>query len=395
MTHLHECFTLLRSYASACKVTHLMRTTPPEQLEGFIDNFDFLLRKAMEKIIGHDLNDQQWLICQLPAKYGGFGLRSEKMTAGAQYVMSLEKCANDMPSHTEGWDLSESSKFGAEAWLKECICTTFDLETYLSGNEQATTRDREGGFVYYPMSLAQQCEYAWYQRLLKSLPEIDRLRLISNSGPTQNWVTALPLSWKNWNLTSKEWLIAARRRLGLAVRTKKTRCSNCRYHEIGLKGDHALRCSGRMGLKMRHDAIKILLARAFRQAGFVVRMEQDGGLHNNRRPADVEIENWVTVSNWSDKKSLCVDIAIIDPLGDFHSGTLQRDGVGAAASEYENRKRRKYRDLKRNFSPFVFEAHGGFGMEAKRVVRELERRRKERECHQTPALLMDLNPWET
>ena len=29
MTHLHECFTLLRSCSSACKVTHLMRTVPP------------------------------------------------------------------------------------------------------------------------------------------------------------------------------------------------------------------------------------------------------------------------------------------------------------------------------------------------------------------------------
>ena len=28
MEHLHECFTLLRSCASACKVTHLMRTIP-------------------------------------------------------------------------------------------------------------------------------------------------------------------------------------------------------------------------------------------------------------------------------------------------------------------------------------------------------------------------------
>ena len=32
------------------------------------------------------------------------------------------------------------------------------------------------------------------------------------------------------------------------------------------------------------------------------------------------------------------------------------------------------------FSPFVIEAHGGFGKEAKKLVRELERRRKEREC---------------
>ena len=83
MTHLHECFTLLRSCASACKVTHLMRTIPPKQLKTFLDGFDSLLRKAMEKLLGHDLNDQQWLTCQLPGKYGGFGLRSGKIIAGA------------------------------------------------------------------------------------------------------------------------------------------------------------------------------------------------------------------------------------------------------------------------------------------------------------------------
>ena len=33
MSHLHECFTLFRSCASACKVTHLIRTIPPLQLE--------------------------------------------------------------------------------------------------------------------------------------------------------------------------------------------------------------------------------------------------------------------------------------------------------------------------------------------------------------------------
>ena len=92
MTHLHECFTLLRSCASACKVTHLMRTIPPTQLCRFLDGFDCELRKAMEKILGHDLNDTQWLKCQLPAKYGGFGLRSGKLVAGAQHVMSLQKC---------------------------------------------------------------------------------------------------------------------------------------------------------------------------------------------------------------------------------------------------------------------------------------------------------------
>ena len=41
MKHLHECFTLLRSCASACKVTHLMRTVPPKQLKTFKNGVDF------------------------------------------------------------------------------------------------------------------------------------------------------------------------------------------------------------------------------------------------------------------------------------------------------------------------------------------------------------------
>ena len=42
---------------------------------------------------------------------------------------------------------------------------------------------------------------------------------------------------------------------------------------------------------MRHDAIKVLLARAFKQAGFSVKMERNGGLLDKRSPADVEIED--------------------------------------------------------------------------------------------------------
>ena len=36
--------------------------------------------------------------------------------------------------------------------------------------------------------------------------------------------------------------------------------------------------------------------------------------------------------------------------------------------------------MKGEFIPFVLEAHGGFGKAAKKLVRELEQRRKEREC---------------
>ena len=157
MTHLHECFTLLRSCSSACKVTHLMRTVPPLKLTKFLNSFDSQLRKAMERILGHDLKDHQWLTCQLPGKFGGFGLRSGTLTSGAQYVMSLQKCAKDMDSHTDGWDLRDCAKETSESWLKECIGMDFDVDDYLSEskNEQPPKSNSRLGIKSYSMSLAQ------------------------------------------------------------------------------------------------------------------------------------------------------------------------------------------------------------------------------------------------
>ena len=73
-----------------------------------------------------------------------------------------------------------------------------------------------------------------------------------------------------------------------------------------------------MGSKMGHDAIKVLVARAFRQAGFEVKMEHGGGLFDQRRPGDVEVEDWVVVNNWKNNASLSIDTAIMGPTAASH-----------------------------------------------------------------------------
>ena len=81
MKHLHECFTLLRSCASACKMTHLMRAVPLQQLTKFLDGFDALLKKAMEKLLRHDLKAHQWrpAICELDMGVLGSGVVSSQL----------------------------------------------------------------------------------------------------------------------------------------------------------------------------------------------------------------------------------------------------------------------------------------------------------------------------
>ena len=72
--------------------------------------------------------------------------------------MSLQKCANDMSAHTEGWSLDVSAKEGAENWLKDCIGDDFDIANYIL--DQSHTTIHNEGSLPYSMSLAQHCEYS-------------------------------------------------------------------------------------------------------------------------------------------------------------------------------------------------------------------------------------------
>ena len=83
MPYKHEAFTLLRWCGAQCRVTHLCRTIPPVQLRAFLVEFDAIVRKGFEKLIGTTLEDRWWNLSKLPSKFGGMGLRTGLDTHGA------------------------------------------------------------------------------------------------------------------------------------------------------------------------------------------------------------------------------------------------------------------------------------------------------------------------
>ena len=103
-------------------------------------------------------------------------------------------------------------------------------------------------------------------------------------------------------------------------------------------------------------------------------MEQGAANHDQKRQADL------LVQDWKPGVELYIDVAVIDPTGESHAEELAKHGVGAAATVYQKRKWKTYEDIQGIFSPIIIEAQGGFGIEAKKIVRELEKRMKEREC---------------
>ena len=53
-----------------------------------------------------------------------------KLVAGAQHVMSLQKCSEEMSKHSQDWSLEHCAKESAECWLKKCVGSNFDMDTY-------------------------------------------------------------------------------------------------------------------------------------------------------------------------------------------------------------------------------------------------------------------------
>ena len=91
---------------------------------------------------------------------------------------------------------------------------------------------------------------------------------------------------------------------------------------------------------------------------------------------------------WNGGKHLLVDVAVINPLGADHRQHLVAGGVGAAATEYEKKKRDFYHEYQKggrladqyDFVPMIFESSGGVGSSAIKFANELERRRREKLC---------------
>ena len=106
----HEAFTLLRSCAAECRVTYLMRVIPTRQLEKFMKDFDNVLQKGSEVIMGIPIKKKWWRLAQLPPKYGGMALRSGLQTYGAQHLCSLAKSANNVDRIVGGWNVIAIAK---------------------------------------------------------------------------------------------------------------------------------------------------------------------------------------------------------------------------------------------------------------------------------------------
>ena len=82
---------LLRSCLSLPKVTHLLRTCPPDVIQSALGKFDEIMRDAVLDLAGCPLSDWAWLKTSLPSSLGGLNIRHATLYAPAAFIGSIHQ----------------------------------------------------------------------------------------------------------------------------------------------------------------------------------------------------------------------------------------------------------------------------------------------------------------
>ena len=184
----------------------------------------------------------------------------------------------------------------------------------------------------------------------------------ANTGPDHYRITTMPLEWKGYHLQPAIWKACMRKRLRVPVYPAEKYCPhNCGFWN-DVHGNHAVWCSGGSHTNIRHNTVRDIVAKAAKEAGFTVLIEQKAPrLKGKQAPGDL------TILNWRGGRKCHVDIMIMNPLCKTYVATLEKDGVGAVATLVgELRKETKYRAMREDdFIPFIVETSGGVGQQAK------------------------------
>jgi len=226
------------------------------------------------------------------------------------------------------------------------------------------------------------------QQLLSSLVMQVQLEQFAESRPTPRerhvvdacahdgaaWLEMVPTGDTRFMMTSEEWRIAARFRLGKAMYSRPIQCPCCHNQVLDVYGIHGCTCQSENDCRARHDACRNALYDIAKEARLSVALEPNFLLSDTvagDKPADV-----IFYQYGSGGRHACVDVTIANSLEDFST----RDSPWKPSASFvrkANDKNRKYlaRCSERGFLfvPFVCGSLGGFGEEAMRVIKKVGR----------------------
>ena len=233
---------LMRNCAGACKLTHSMRATPPQNQTVALQAFDAKVKTTFSEVTGLHPDKHQWNQACRGLAHGGLGLRSVQLHGEAAFLASAAASAPLCHSLDSGFALrggSSTSEFGVAL---AAFNAKLPASSQVSAPEVAGAKQKE---------LSTKLDEAGHDSRLASLCAKDRASLLSEcqDGARDFW-SVVPSNALGLAVPAPEFLAELKFRLGM-TNGPESFCPLCDA-VLDSRGYHCRECSAGGDRTVRH-----------------------------------------------------------------------------------------------------------------------------------------------
>ena len=355
--HPQQALYLLRHSLLVPRVIYLLRTAPYMDSPHPLQEFDSLFRSTTEAVLNKSLPASVWAKATLPLDCGGLGIRSPTSIATPCYVSSLHSttvltqqllppnlhraCDDEATSRRDYFTHENPGADPTTDWASQAALDGIICAQRMREIDAASDSDAE------------------------------RARLqASRHRFARRWLEALPSSMVGTLLDPLHFRVSVSIRLGGTFCEPHPCNAALCQSQVDSTGLHGLVCAQSAGWHPRHDMLNAVIADGFRSAR----------VPNRREPghlllADGKRPDGVTLVPYSRGRCVIWDACVRHTLAASYIGRTAKE-VGAAASEAERAKLRKYATFANTYTvvPLAFETLGSLGASTNEFLDELASR---------------------
>jgi hypothetical protein len=369
---------LVRHCASFCRLAYVCRVTPPNLVAECTAAFETAIRGSVSTLIGGSMGEREWAAAGLSIREGGLGLRHPTAHASASYCASFLNCRRLCREIDHVFDGKDT--FGHSSVQGE-------IDSFNSRVDDMHSIDIEIGDTRQK-TLSHALDIAMRSRLKQDNAAdpyfLGHLNLIRLPGAGA-WLTDLPqVGEQEWD--TNLFRISLKRRCRLRVQNEDSICPLC-GSIMDSFGDHALVCPCGGDRTTRHNRLRDTahiemnighLGAEKEKQGLLPDRPADDGVRSaltdvgdeRRRPADIWLPRGGGSTNGCPE---ALDFAVTSGL---RSDLIQRVCTDpehifsqyAALKETYRDTGQKCRAQGFQFTPLIFESHGGsWSLAARRI----------------------------
>ena len=160
-------------------------------------DFDNLLKRGFERLIGRKVLPKKWCLAQLPPKYGGMSIRSGLRTHGAHHLTSLVKTAPDVSRIVGDHDLLGKLESELQQWLDKALNKNTNIAGLVATIQEQKT-EPDVLVKEQALSVAQQCELHELERVCRMMSKEELIHMKAHSDQQNSLVRILLLIFEKW-----------------------------------------------------------------------------------------------------------------------------------------------------------------------------------------------------